>query len=184
MDFSFLWPLVFAGVVFYVLKHSADEIAYISVAIFLVCLLVSLMIAPWQVQFLLLVLVLLGTQRLSQSGDGEVDDGGEIKDFSVGLKKLSKVVDGVGVNNFGAKKDAPVSGDEVLHEHLSYRGVDYDVDVPVVKETEREITGLYRGQVWSSQEVESSNLPQPSLEIKYRGATIKIEPVGGDEGKV
>lgn len=183
MDFSFLWPLVFAGVVFYVLKHSADEIAYISVAIFIVCLLVSLMIAPWQVQFLLLVLVLLGTQRLSQSADGGVDDGAEAKDFSVGLKNLSKVVDGVGVKNFDVK-DGAVSGDESLHEHLSYRGVDYDLDVPVVKETEREITGIYRGQVWSFQEVESSNLPQAPVEIKYRGATIKIEPVGGDEGKV
>ncbi|MCT7950586.1 DUF4278 domain-containing protein [Ancylothrix sp. C2] len=177
MDFSFLWPLLFAGIVFFILKHSADEIAYMSVAVFIVCLLVSLVVAPWQVQFLLLVLVLLGTQRLSQPGDVGVDVGGEQGGFFAGLKNSAKVVD-------GGRQDAVVSGDEGLHEHLSYRGVDYEVDLPVVEETKQEITGRYRGQVWSSHEVKPSDLPPP-VEIKYRGATIKkIEPVEGDEGKV
>lgn len=183
MDFSFLWPLLFAGVVFYVLKHSADEIAYMSVAVFVVCLLVSLAIAPWQMQLLLLVLVLVGTQRLSQSGDVGVDAGGQQKGFFVGLKNRSKVVPGGPVEG-EVRKNAAVLPDEGLHEHLSYRGVDYEVDLPVVEETEREITGTYRGQVWSSHEVKSCEQQQKPVEIKYRGATIKLQPVEGDEGKV
>lgn len=181
MDFSFLWPLLFAGVVFYVLKHSADEIAYMSVAVFIVCLLVSLVIAPWQVQLLLLGLVLLSTQRLSQSGDVGVDGKEQSIGFFVGLKNRFKVSPGRLVE--GVYKSAAVLPDEVLHEHLSYRGVDYDLDLPVVEETKREITGTYRGQVWSSVEVKSSEQEKP-VEIKYRGATIKLQRVEGNEDKV
>lgn len=66
MPWSFMMTLGIAAAVTYILKNSADEIAYLAVSILLVSLLVSLVIAPWQIQVLLLMLVLLGGRRVSQ----------------------------------------------------------------------------------------------------------------------
>lgn len=66
MPWSFMITLGIAAAVTYILKNSADEIAYLAASILLVSLLVSLVIAPWQIQVLLLVLVLLSGRRVSQ----------------------------------------------------------------------------------------------------------------------
>ena len=60
MSWSFTIPLVIALTVAYILKKSADEIAYLAVAILIVSVVLSLVLAPWPIQLLLLALVLLG----------------------------------------------------------------------------------------------------------------------------
>jgi membrane protein implicated in regulation of membrane protease activity len=66
MSWSFTIPLAIALTVAYILKKSADEIAYLAAAILIVSLVLSLVLAPWPVQLLLLALLLLSNQRLSQ----------------------------------------------------------------------------------------------------------------------
>ncbi|MBW4493379.1 MAG: DUF4278 domain-containing protein [Oscillatoria princeps RMCB-10] len=72
MPWSFTIPLAIALTVAYILKKSADEIAYLAVAILIVSLVLSLVLAPWPIQLLLLALVLLSNQRLSQPGQQTV----------------------------------------------------------------------------------------------------------------
>ena len=66
MPWSFMITLGIALAVTYILKNSADEIAYLAASILVVSLLVSLVIAPWQIQLLLLVLALVSSNRLLQ----------------------------------------------------------------------------------------------------------------------
>lgn len=63
MAFFFIVPLAIVLVALYIFKNSADEIAYLAATISLVGLVLSLMIAPWQIQISLLVLVLLVTSK-------------------------------------------------------------------------------------------------------------------------
>lgn len=60
----FLISLAIVLVAVYVFEHSTDEIAYLAGAISLVGLVVSLVVAPWEFQFLLLMLVLVSSKRL------------------------------------------------------------------------------------------------------------------------
>ncbi len=66
MAWGFLVPVAISLLVAYVLTNSADEIAYIAAAILLVSLFLSLILAPWPVQLLLLALVLFSNRRISQ----------------------------------------------------------------------------------------------------------------------
>ena len=103
MPLSFLFPLALALIVAYILKNSADEIAYLSACILVVSLVVSLAIAPWQIQLLLLILVLLSNQRLLQPSM-PLDESQEDKKIK-----------------------------------LSYRGIDYEPDIPKEEVAEGEI---------------------------------------------
>ncbi|HBB33473.1 MAG TPA: hypothetical protein DDZ80_25320 [Cyanobacteria bacterium UBA8803] len=67
MSLFFIIPLAAFVVAAYVFKHSADEIAYLSAAIALVSLLLTLLLAPWQIQLLLLMLVVFSNKRQSLS---------------------------------------------------------------------------------------------------------------------
>lgn len=69
MSLSFIIPLIICLVGIYIFKNSADEIAYLAAAIALVSLLLSLILAPWPLQLLLLMSVLLSNRRHSVSSD-------------------------------------------------------------------------------------------------------------------
>lgn len=64
MHFSFLIPLCTGLVTGYVAKKSQDDIAYIISIFTIISLILSLILAPWQLQFLLLLVVLIGTNQL------------------------------------------------------------------------------------------------------------------------
>ncbi|HEY9649318.1 MAG TPA: DUF4278 domain-containing protein [Coleofasciculaceae cyanobacterium] len=68
MSLLFLIPVAIFLIAAYVFKNSTDEMAYLAATISLVSLVISLFIAPWQIQLLLLMLVLfsnLGQRRPS-----------------------------------------------------------------------------------------------------------------------
>ncbi|OCR02347.1 hypothetical protein BCD67_20325 [Oscillatoriales cyanobacterium USR001] len=67
MSWLFLTPLVIAFAVTYLFKNCADEPAYFAVSIAAFCLILSLLLAPWQIKALLLVLVILASRRLLAS---------------------------------------------------------------------------------------------------------------------
>ncbi|MBE9227206.1 DUF4278 domain-containing protein [Phormidium sp. LEGE 05292] len=66
MNFSFMIPLTIVFVATYFFKKSADEIAYLSGIVIVIGLLLSLILAPWQIQLLLLVIAAISTLKLRQ----------------------------------------------------------------------------------------------------------------------
>ncbi|BAZ32170.1 hypothetical protein NIES4074_46720 [Cylindrospermum sp. NIES-4074] len=64
MPSIFLIPLFTGLVTGYIFKKSNDEIAYIAGVFAAVSLILSLVLAPWQIQFALLVFVLISTNKL------------------------------------------------------------------------------------------------------------------------
>ncbi len=64
MALSFLIPLFTGLITGYIFKKCADEIAYLAGLFAIVSLILSLVLAPWQVQLLLLIVVLIATKKL------------------------------------------------------------------------------------------------------------------------
>lgn len=151
MAWYFIIPLGIALVVYYILKHATDEIAYIATAILVVSLIVSLVIAPWQFQFLLLLLVLLSNIRIWQQAD-ELDD-----DLSPADPKINMSYRGI---NYEVQPKSAIAANEE------------------VKEAEM-VIGKYRGQVLkthSPQHTQVQSETTRNFEIQYRGIKVKPQP--------
>ena len=67
----FLIPLCTALATGYFFKKSSDEIAYIAGVFAAVSLILSLVLAPWQIQLGLLIIVLIITNRLLQENESK-----------------------------------------------------------------------------------------------------------------
>jgi len=72
MALSFLIPLFTGLITGYIFKKSADEIAYFAGLIAVISLIISLVLAPWEIQLLLLIVVLITTQRLLQKNESKM----------------------------------------------------------------------------------------------------------------
>ncbi|HIK28270.1 MAG: DUF4278 domain-containing protein [Oscillatoriaceae bacterium SKW80] len=66
MAWGLMVPVAIFLLLAYILTNCADEIAYIAAVILLVSLFLSLILAPWQIKWLLLALVLLSNRKISQ----------------------------------------------------------------------------------------------------------------------
>jgi hypothetical protein len=64
MPLFFLIPLFTGLATGYLSKKCNDEIAYLIGLFTIISLVLSLVLAPWQIQFVLLVLVIISTNRL------------------------------------------------------------------------------------------------------------------------
>lgn len=73
MVLAFLIPLVTALISGYFFKRSTDEIGYLAGGIAIISFVISLILAPWEIQVFLLVAVLISTQKLLQQNDYKVD---------------------------------------------------------------------------------------------------------------
>lgn len=73
MSWFFLSSLVTFLVAVYIFKNSTDEICYLTGSIAAISLLLILVLAPWQIQCLLLMLVLLSSKRRSLSSSSLVE---------------------------------------------------------------------------------------------------------------
>ncbi len=69
MTLAFLIPLFTGLVSGYIFKKSTDEIGYLPGAFAIVSFIISLVLAPWEIQLLLLVFVLFVTQKLLQKNE-------------------------------------------------------------------------------------------------------------------
>ncbi len=125
MSFQFLIPLGMSAIAFWLYKRSPDEMAYLAAVIAIVSLLVSLVLAPWQVQLLLLAILALSARQFSLSPD-----------LSTGAPLENPIQDREDETN-------PVTDAERIA--LCYRGRDYEVNSVKVETIEREIQGQYRG---------------------------------------
>ncbi|AFZ24567.1 hypothetical protein Cylst_2339 [Cylindrospermum stagnale PCC 7417] len=64
MPSFFLIPLFTCLVTGYFFKKSNDEIAYIAGVFAAISFIISLVLAPWQIQFALLIFILASTNKL------------------------------------------------------------------------------------------------------------------------
>ncbi|MHC5715128.1 MAG: hypothetical protein ACYTX0_24025 [Nostoc sp.] len=71
MPLFFLIPLCTALATGYLFKKSTDEIAYLAGVFAAISLILSLVLAPWQIQFGLLIIVLIITNRLLQENESK-----------------------------------------------------------------------------------------------------------------
>ncbi|MEH1889050.1 MAG: hypothetical protein V7K92_06105 [Nostoc sp.] len=71
MPLSFLIPLCTALATGYFFKKSTDEIAYLAGVFAAISFILSLVLAPWQIQFGLLIIVLIITNRLLQENESK-----------------------------------------------------------------------------------------------------------------
>lgn len=66
MNLTFLIPLTTCLVSGYIFKKSTDEMAYLTGSVTIVSLVLSIIIAPWQIQLLVLAYVMFSTKKLLQ----------------------------------------------------------------------------------------------------------------------
>ncbi len=71
MPLFFLIPLCTALATGYLFKKSSDEIAYIAGVFAAISLILSLVLAPWEIQFGLLIIVFIITNRLLQDNESK-----------------------------------------------------------------------------------------------------------------
>jgi hypothetical protein len=145
MRLLFLAPLLTGLLSIYISRKSQDELAYLTGAVAGISLLISLMIAPWQVQLLLLVLVFSTVRYIWKQGEAE--DTFEVQQFQSTVKtKLNLMKD---------QKPAEIISSSVA------------VTPPEV--TDKRKVRKYRGVLMD--ETVSQRADTPS-NLKYRGADV------------
>lgn len=77
MVLAFLLPLLTALVSGYLFQKSTDEIGYLAGGVAIISFVISLILAPWEIQLLLLLVVLVSTQKLLQQNDYKFDRRGK-----------------------------------------------------------------------------------------------------------
>lgn len=71
MPLFFLVPLFTGLVTGYLSQKCHDEVAYLIGVFTAISLFVSLVLAPWQIQLVLLILVLISTHRLLRNNENK-----------------------------------------------------------------------------------------------------------------
>jgi len=56
---------------------------------------------------------------------------------------------------------------------LTYRGTNYEQEIPTVDMIESEVGGKYRGQAWNYRYPRHIPVPQQAYDLKYRGVEYK-----------
>lgn len=72
MRLIFLIPLTTSFVAGYFLQKSADEMAYLTGTVTIVSLILTLVLAPWQIQLLILAFVIISTRKLLQRNEYQI----------------------------------------------------------------------------------------------------------------
>ncbi|AIE73602.1 MULTISPECIES: DUF4278 domain-containing protein [unclassified Synechocystis] len=146
MEFTFLLPLTIGLMVGYKAWGSQHDIAHLAVVFAIVNLLVSLLLAPWEIQVVLLILIVVLAGPLWQKFDNknnfQVAQTNEDKDATLHYRGVT----------YESPKSA-VSIEETKKVTKCYRGIDY------------ESSGAY---------TRSDNDPKGKV-IKYRGINIKTK---------
>lgn len=165
INVGFVIPLAIGLVAVYIAKKSNDDLAYLGIVIAIVSLILGLVLAPWQVQLLLFVLVLVGARWLWQPSSRN----------STSEELTAETIDQNTVTP-SPDKTRSASNKTDGKRLRTYRGVSYEVPVASELKTSQEIGGTYRGKPWTTRN-------QPTLdeelishsELKYRGVRWTLE---------
>jgi hypothetical protein len=144
MEFSFLVPLGIGLIVGYKSLGSNHDIAHLVAVFAVINLLISLLLAPWEIQILLLFVVAIAVQLLWAKFDSKND-----ADI---------------LSNFGKNKEST----------LHYRGIDYQPPAATESpENNEKAVKCYRGISYQSSEIPAKEIKDvPEQVIKYRGTVV------------
>lgn len=148
MSLLFLMPMAIFLIAAYVFKNSTDEMAYLAASISLVSLVISLFLAPWQLQLLLLMLVLLSNtgQRLpsNQPVESQTQEKSKLLYRGANYELPPAQLEGTSQEITGTYRGRVWRANDVVNVpsepqpfNLKYRGVSVSNQkalVPVVKE--------------------------------------------------
>jgi hypothetical protein len=142
MHIGFLIPLALGLTSGYVSKKCCDEMAYLTVSIAFVSLIISLVIAPWQVQLLLLVFVFLSSNKILHQQE---------------LRALNNIHKPLKENNNNQHKSSSYESQQTPTQTLrKYGGANRPaLDISVQKE-ETQLVKKYRGLPWGNNELKES----------------------------
>lgn len=133
MRWLFLIPFSTSLIMGYIAQKSTDEITYLCGAMAAVTLFLSLVMAPWQVQLLILIVaVVIARQFWLKFERNKLLD-----------SENSLVLTGDRKNN-KQSTDATVNESEETVTR-KYRGANYEVKIPKINVTQIEREGKYRG---------------------------------------
>ncbi|BAZ42432.1 hypothetical protein NIES4101_84010 [Calothrix sp. NIES-4101] len=138
MAFAFLIPLVtglFSG---YIFKTSTDEIGYLAGVAAIISFIISLIIAPWEIQLFLLIVVLVSTHKLLQQND-----------YRMKLQRDRTLV----AERSTINEISEISEITPIEAPCKYRGANYEPHDTLIEVTEGEVLGKYRGSPWRSHQV-------------------------------
>jgi hypothetical protein len=149
MRWFFLIPLTTSLITGYISQKSADEIAYLTGVFTIVSLFASLVMAPWQVQLLILLVVSIVARQFWLK-----------LEFENQLKAERE-----------EKADEPPAAstlNEIEEKTIrKYRGVSYEPSVSTSSVTDVEIEGKYRGATYKVHKVKEASTPPHEIEQKY-----------------
>ena len=148
MPLIFLLPLAIALIGVYFFENSADEISYLAAFAAIVGFLVSLVIAPWQIQLLLVVGIFIGSNWLlkqykrpiqSQKNQPQQDPSQVLVDQGIGYSKTFSTVASTVSETDQKESNAELPNQEDTPQEnsskvLIYRGFKYDYIPPTVEE--------------------------------------------------
>ncbi len=138
MPLLFVIPLFTGLVAGYIFKKSTDEIGQIIGVVAAISLALGLILAPWQVQLLLLIVVFVSTKKLLQQNEYK-------------LKQQEKDQEQLNNQNQELISSQPqLLEDEAI---LKYRGNNYQPPDMNVEIQEGEVVGRYRGIPWRMHQV-------------------------------
>ena len=155
MRLFFLIPLMAGLLAGYIAKNSAAEIAYLTGVFTFISLMVSLVLAPWQLQLFILILVIIITKQI----------------FLPSEEKMAKESHNQDVSDESTSSPAKTTEDKMV---TKYRGVSYKPISSTSVISEGAIVGKYRGTPWRVHKLKQRSVLQTKSELKYRG--IKIMP--------
>jgi hypothetical protein len=75
MPLFFLLPLSICVITGYIFNRCSDEVGYLAGLFAIISLILSLILAPWEIQALLLVTVLVTTKKLLQRNEYKLKKG-------------------------------------------------------------------------------------------------------------
>ncbi|MGK7944962.1 MAG: DUF4278 domain-containing protein [Microcystaceae cyanobacterium] len=148
ISWLFLIPLITGVISGYISYYLMDEIAYFTGAFSLICLLIGLLIAPWELQLLILVVVLIAVRLFWLKLNPSEQESNELVE----------------------------EGESTPSDHRTYRGIAYPSQgVETQNQMKRSKKGTYRGIPWSNNQKKTevrSESYQSQFIRKYRGITL------------
>lgn len=129
MPLFFLIPLFICVITGYIFKKCSDEVGYLAGLFAIISLVFSLILAPWEIQVLLLVVVLVTTNKLLQQNEYQL--------------KFEQRGD-----NYHQNQIAPPPETVKKELNRQYRGTNYQLDIVGTEIIEEEVKGNYRGTPW------------------------------------
>ncbi len=158
MPLLFLIPFFTCLVTAYIFKKSTDEIGQLIGIVAVISLVLSLVLAPWQIQLLLLIVVLVSTKKLLEQNEYK-------------LKLEEKNQEKINYRNKHEGIGSPIQPTKNENTRKYHNGNNSAADVtPQV--TEGEFSGRYRGLPWRIHEFTNTSQVQNNSVMMYRGQRV------------